>query len=343
MTILCSPAAPAAGQRPVPELDATVLTDVGLIPAPGECGCVSSPFRSMRAPSLESGPLVPEKGPRQRAEDAERRAKVARALRNPSAVDADASFDVAMEFTHGDAVGRNDKQALTWFLRAARQGNRDAFVQLGHRYHRGKGVRKSDEWAVYWFHAAAASDDPMGMVALGRLYAAGRGVDQNWPAAVWWWQQSAGRRDEVWQLLGDAHACGLGVDRDFQAALAAYKTGRGKGDAGSRLRMGGLYESGCGGPADDEGALVEYESLAAAGYPEGDLALSRLLLQGRGRAPNPSRAYVLARLAEARLPKGDLRRLASTRAAEARRLLSREDAFHAERMVRGLTDDGTRH
>jgi TPR repeat protein len=295
--------APLTAQAPPPELRFDVLTDVGPVPAPQTCGCVTHPFEVVRIrPGWGYGG-------------------------GPAAPDTDAP--------PSRAARRDDVEAAKWFLLAANQGHQNAYGQLGHRYHRGLGVEQSDELAAYWFYRGATQGDTLGMIALGSLYAAGRGVPQNWRIAVSWWRKADHHR-----FIGDAYACGLGVARNNERAVREYQKGAEDGDMGSAIQLGHMHAGKCASPADDELAYKWYDKAAHQGYPEAQVALASLALQDRVEG-GPISAYMWARLAEIRLPSGALRTLAAIRAAEAAQRLSQPQLANTDVLVRNMIETGS--
>jgi TPR repeat protein len=295
--------APLIGQAPPPELRFDVLTDVGPVPAPPVCGCITQPFKIMRIRpgwGYGSGPAAPD-------------------------TDAAPSRDDR----------RDDVEAAKWFLLAANQGQQNAYVQLGHRYRRGLGLEQSDEAAAYWFYQGATHGDTLGMIALGSLYAAGRGVPQNWKIAVSWWRKANHHR-----FIGDAYACGLGVVRNNERAVREYQKGADGGDMSSAIQLGHMHAGKCASPSNDELAYTWYDKAAHQGYPEAQLALASLVLQDRAEG-GPISAYMWARLAELRLPSGELRMLAAKRAAEATRRLSPPQIANTDVLVQNMIETGS--
>ena len=339
-------AAPLSGQVPPPELKAHVLMDVGPLPAPTTCGCATAPFTftplrpgwgygsGPAAPDTDAPPSTDERR-HQREIDAETRQFTPVNVEDGLAGNYAASFSIALELTTGTALKRDDVEAARWFFLAASQGHDNAYIQLGHRYHRGLGLPQDDSAAAYWFYEGASRGDNGAMVALGGLYAAGRGVPQNWTTAVSWWRKAG-----HWRFVGDAYACGLGVAQDNERAAAAYKKGADGNDMSSTVQLAHMHASGCAVPADSAVAYKLYEAAAQQGYPEAQVALSDLLLRGRGVAADPLGAYLWARLAELRIPDGALRALARTRAAQAARRLSPAETASTEAMVKAMVANG---
>ena len=294
--------APLTGQAPPPELRVDVLTDVGPVPAPPTCGCITEPFKVVRIrPGWGYGG-------------------------GPAAPDTDA-LPASNE--------RNDVEAAKWVLLAANQGHQNAYVQLGHRYLRDLGLEQSDEAAAYWFYQGANHGDRLGMIALGSLYAAGRGVPQDWKLAVSWWRKANHHR-----FIGDAYACGLGVARNNERAVREYQQGADGGDMSSAIQLGHMHAGKCAASANDDLASKWYDQAAHQGYPEAQVALASLALQDRADG-GPISAYMWARLAERRLPSGELRTLAGKRAEEAARRLSPPQIANTDVLVKNMIATGS--
>jgi TPR repeat protein len=295
-------AVPLTAQAPPPELRVDIVTDVGAIPAPAACGCITQPFKVVRIrPGLGYGG-------------------------GPAAPDTDA-LPASNE--------RNDGEAAKWVLLAANQGHQNAYIQLGRRYLRGLGLEQSDEAAAYWFYQGATHGDTLGMIALGSLYAAGRGVPQDWKIAVSWW-----RRANHHRFIGDAYACGLGVAPSNARAVREYQLGADDGDMSSAIQLGHMHAGRCASPADDDLAYKWYDKAAHQGYPEAQVALASLVLRDRAE-DGPISAYMWARLAELRLPDGDLRTLAAKRADEAARRLSPPQIANTDLLVKNMIATGS--
>jgi TPR repeat protein len=337
---------PLAGQAPPAEMNPVVLMDVGPLPAPEVCGCVTKPFTLMRqrpgwgygsglaAPDTDATPSTLERR-LQAQRDAEDRAMLPALTQDAFGGNPHASITLGWLFTTG-VVKRDDTQAAAWFLLAAHQGHPDAYVQIGHRYLRGLGVEQDDRAAAYWLSVGAGKGDTTAMIALGGLYAAGRGVPYDWATAVAWWQKA-----RHWRFIGDAYACGVGVDRDDERAARAYRTGADAGDAASSIQLAHMYASGCATPPTADTAHKMYKRVADEGYPEAQIGLSRMLLEGGGGGPpSPYEAYFWARLAELRLPAGELQSRARAIGERAARFMSDAEVKDADKFVASVIATG---
>jgi TPR repeat protein len=344
---LSLPVPQLSAQAPPPETLRHVLMDVGPLPVPAVCGCATAPFTVLPPRpgwGYGSGPAAPDTAAPparferrlQKERDAEDVANVQHYMQDAFEGNPHAALTLGLILTSGTAVQRDDEAAGRWFRLAARHEHRDAYVQLGHRYIHGVGLPANDKAAAYWFYMGASNGDIAAMIALGSLYAAGRGVDQDWSGALYWWEKA-----RHWRFVGDAYACGLGVEQDNERALAMYQKGADSGDMSSAIQVGHMHAGACTARPDDEAAVRAYKKTADDGYPEAQVGLSLLYLEGRGVAMSPYSAYMWARLAELRLEPGELRRLASSRVAAAARLLSAPEVEDAEQFVKSLIDTGT--
>lgn len=347
MLALSLPVPQVSAQAPPPEISRHLLMDVGPLPVPAVCGCVTAPLTVLpprpgwghgSGPAAPATAAAPSRFERrvQKERDAEDLAQIQRQMQDALAGNPHAAFALGLLFSSGTAVARDDEAAARWLRLAARHAHRDAYVQLGHRYIRGVGLPANAKASAYWFYMGASTGDSAAMVALGGLYAAGLGVDQDWTGALYWWEKA-----RHWRFVGDAYACGFSVEQDNERALELYQKGADSGDMSSTIQVGHMHAGACAARPDDEAAFRAYKKAADEGYPEAQVGLSLLYLEGRGVPMSPYSAYVWARLAELRLESGELRRLASFRAATAAHLMAPAEVKDAEQFVHSLIKTGT--
>ena len=133
---------------------------------------------------------------------------------------------------------QNDAEAVTWFRKAADQGNADAQNVLGLMYDNGQGVPQDYVEAVTWFRKAADQGVADAQFNLGIVYGSGRGVKQGYAEAVTWYRKAAEQGHVMAQVnLGFMCANGQGVPQDYVQAymwfnLAAVRLPRGRGGGG---------------------------------------------------------------------------------------------------------------
>ena len=324
------------------------LVDIGPVAVPGTCSCIAAPFAIpyVPAPQYGSGPATPLGTVPLTAAEYEKaagvyaaeRANIGRVAAQGLAGDPNASLSVAMHLTTEAAIAgehpRTEEETVRWLHLAAQQGHQDAFRLLGYRYSRGRGVPQDSAAAASWFRQGARVDDPISMTALGLLFAAGRGVRQDWNEAVALWERAAARQPLAARFAGDAYACGLGTPQNHASAAAMYKRVADK-ELSASIQLGHMYANRCA-EGGDEAAVKAFERAADQGYPDAQIALSALVLDGRGTDPNPYKAYTLARIAELRLPDGTMKTQASEIAKRAARLMVPGALDMQERMVQDL-------
>jgi TPR repeat protein len=72
--------------------------------------------------------------------------------------DAVAKFNLGLMYAKGQAVTKDNAEALKWIRQAAEQGYAEAQRLLGVMYYLGQGVARDDVEAVKWLHKAAEQD-----------------------------------------------------------------------------------------------------------------------------------------------------------------------------------------
>ncbi|WP_244060846.1 tetratricopeptide repeat protein, partial [Aeromonas caviae] len=71
----------------------------------------------------------------------------------------------------GKGVPQDDKQAVTWYHKAAEQGHALAQVGLGNMYAEGQGVPQDYKQAAVWYRKAAEQSNVEAQNNLAVLYA----------------------------------------------------------------------------------------------------------------------------------------------------------------------------
>ena len=69
-------------------------------------------------------------------------------------------------YTLGNGVSQDFVTALSWYQKAASQGNARAQYNIGVMYDTGKGVERNEEQAVHWLREAAAQGFPLAEIYL---------------------------------------------------------------------------------------------------------------------------------------------------------------------------------
>jgi len=75
-------------------------------------------------------------------------------------------------YANGRGVARDDAQAVSWFRKAADQGNADAQYNLGELYAQGRGVAHDEAEAIAWYRKAVEKGHAGAQAALSKIEAA---------------------------------------------------------------------------------------------------------------------------------------------------------------------------
>lgn len=97
-----------------------------------------------------------------------------------------AQHNLGAMYLSGQGVEKDLKQAMYWFVLAARRGIVLAQHNVGVFYLRGMGVAPDPVQAAYWFEEAAMQGDPRSQHSLGALYFEGLGVEKSLEKAYVW-------------------------------------------------------------------------------------------------------------------------------------------------------------
>lgn len=168
-------------------------------------------------------------------------------------------------------------KALPLYLQLAGQGNVDAQFQAGMIYAMGQGVAEDDKQAASWFGKAAEQGHREAQTKLGFMYATGKGVAQNFSSAIDWFYKAAEQGDPTAQYnLGLIYAEGQGVAKDMSLAFSWYSKAAVQGDARAQYKLGDMYTNGVGAAKDNKQAVVWYRKAAKQGLAEAVAALKEL-------------------------------------------------------------------
>ena len=149
--------------------------------------------------------------------------------------DADAEDELALRYSAGRGVPKDDRLAAEWFEKAAVHGLAPAQYNLGVLFERGQGVARSPEKAFFWYQSAAQQHYARAEHNLATLYATGSGVAQNYGEAAKWFREAA-----------DA-----GIGESLYSLGLMYEPGLGRVDQAG-VGSGQRPAQSCGGPGDGQ-------------------------------------------------------------------------------------------
>jgi membrane associated rhomboid family serine protease len=120
------------------------------------------------------------------------------------------------------ALGKK-KDAIHWYLLAAKKGSPDAQGLIGYLYSVGKGLKKDKVKGFYWIEKSALQGHPIGALNLGECYWDGDGTARNAKKAFYWSEKAAQANIGFAQKrLGDAYLHGWGTNVDLAWAYYWY-------------------------------------------------------------------------------------------------------------------------
>ena len=239
--------APAAEFAPLPSTPEAEAAGVGSVAAEPN-GMGVAPGEPV-APAFMSGTTALPGGP-SASPDMTVASLEAAAVRG----DAKSQLMLALRYSEGRGVDKDDAKAVSLVTKAAQQGFVVAEYRLGAIYERGVGVPKDLVQARTWYERAAKGGSRKAMHNLAVLYADGVGIPQNFPEAARWFRQGAdfGLADSQYNLAVLLER-GMGVEKNASEAAKWYAVASSQGDTGAAERLEALKRTM--GPADIAVAL----------------------------------------------------------------------------------------
>src|ERR1022692_1369702 len=145
------------------------------------------------------------------------------------------NYNLGLAYENGQGVPKDEAQAVSWFRKAAEQGNADAQERLGEMYSYGQGgLAKDEAQAVSWYRKAAEQGNEYAQSNLGAMYVGGiGGLPVDHAQAVSWWRKAAAQGNAYSQyLLGMAYEYGEGgLAKDDSQAVSWYQKAADQGYA----------------------------------------------------------------------------------------------------------------
>lgn len=207
--------------------------------------------------------------------------------------------DPAAQTVIGDGLyneGRYD-EAVSWYFRAASQGDPEAQYMMGLCSRSGIGTEKDSAAAARWFLMGAEQGHPQSQNMLGLCLYFGEGISSDLTEAVRLFKAAAEQNViEAVNNLGVCYKTGRGTLRDMAEAMRLFEIAAIRGNADSQLEMGMYYYS-LGNERDDSNAVQWFRMSAEQGNPAARYFLGLCHRDGRGVAQDAAEAGRLFRLA----------------------------------------------
>lgn len=212
--------------------------------------------------------------------------------------DSNAQVNLGFMYERGQVVAQNLSEAIRWYRKAADQGEPTAQNNLGVMYQQGMGVTPDNTEAMRWYRKAAEQGFRSSQMRLGAMYDAGDGVPKDYAEAFRWYQKAAEHGDADAQLmLGVRYEQGQGVPQDYSAAAHWYWLAAEQGDVSAQGHLSRMYAYGYGVSKDYVQAHL-WMNLAASGttgYDQLEYAHERDLLTAKMSGRQVMEAQRLAR------------------------------------------------
>ena len=173
-----------------------------------------------------------------------------------------------------------------------------AMSTIGYMYRVGEGITENKKEALNWFLKAAKLNDPNGFDNLGVMYRDGISVQQDEFEAVKWFRKGAElNNSESIGNLGYMYETGKGVTKDYSKAVDLYRKASDLGNTWATNNLGTMYRDGKGISKDDIIAVKLFQSAADLDNIKAIINLGDMYYDGRGVNRNYQQAYTLYRKA----------------------------------------------
>jgi len=118
-------------------------------------------------------------------------------------------------------VSKDDKEAMNWYLRAAKQGYAKSQYNIGLMYYKGEGVKVDYEEAMKYFLLSAKQNFYDAFYNIGIMYQLGNGVNEDLDEALKWYLLAAGKQKTYPNANDQIHV----IYEDFKNRVCAYFEG----------------------------------------------------------------------------------------------------------------------
>jgi TPR repeat protein len=178
-------------------------------------------------------------------------------------------------YLYGEGVSKNYTEAAKWLQKSAEQGHKYAQMELGILYFHGEGVSKNNEKALEWTRKAADQGIIEALYELGCIY---KELEDSDNANIWFKKAAE---------LGEASAqyelgCSFYYSDDYSNALIWLQKSANQNNADAQMLLGSMFLNGSGVNQDYYQAYDWLSKSANQGNSEAQVGLGYLFLNGNG-------------------------------------------------------------
>ena len=189
----------------------------------------------------------------------------------------------------------NPEGALSYYVSAARNGDRDAYIEVARALQNGSGTDPDPEQAFQMAQNAVETwQHPEAMMLLGYAYLTGSGVDQDTNLGLLYTRRAADLGStQAMMNMGSLYNAGIGVERDTVAMEQWYQQAVEAGSVTAMLRLANTYREGTLLPQNMKRAAELYQMAADRGNLEAMCRLGLCYEEGEGVTLNSRKAFNL--------------------------------------------------
>lgn len=197
--------------------------------------------------------------------------------------DVGSQYQLARQFGAGDKVERDTVASIKWLTMAAENGHAEAQLVLGACLSVGKDVRKNDEEAAKWYRKSAEQGNVSAAKQIANDYARGKGVTEDQKEATRWYRIAAEKGDADAQItLSVRYSHGSGVEKDRAASIKWLTKAAESGHAEAQFFLGFQLSLGELVRKDDEEAAKWFRKSAEQGDVSAISSIASAYDQGKG-------------------------------------------------------------
>lgn len=221
-----------------------------------------------------------------------------------------AQYQIAYCYLKGLGLSKDEKEAVRWFILAAKQKYAPASFALGLMHYYGQGLSQDLGLAVAEISEASEAKQPSPQAAYMRAYllASGYGLSRNLPEALSWYAKAAalGHREAQYNLgllYYTGNHGGMQLTQDYSKAFFYFHKAAAQHLPKAMYMTGLMSQLGQGIVTDKKQALYWYAQAAEAGLDVAQYNLAALFYSGQDLPANvPMALSLLHKAAHSGLP-----------------------------------------